>query len=1299
MADWRKIRPMVAREWLAFLPEDIYDLSDSSHVVRLMDALCGDSGVGYLRKRGILQRLQTSLHETRFGDLDELYSKALGLPRLKSEQYAMPDDGLVTWEQEEAMNLCDAAYRARIWAYVLSWQYGSTIRGLELAAQAGCGVPCQVIDLTKYNATRGIDGVDDNFVGAYWDSTESPSHVSGVYQNGYVIVMMDDGDISQEVSKSVFNVISRIHPQHVDVWLTNRRCVLETLGQHSKADVVVPCDVVGASSEWWNVKRTVTGRRDWDYESHPLSWVRPDVAVEAPRQALVYSQEERVDMTHLVRSTSASSEHEGVYGSAQTAIFPSLRNIPRDAVMRSSAAVSRTRSKWYSMGYVLDDSMVDWAYSLDLTGEMESMEQARYQRFWSSDEALSGGEWITFSLASQTPVNRLEFNLCRKPVSVIPWASQDVDAVWGDGSWSRMLDSDGHPVSFSVRQWGGSSVAGEMVSVSIPFSTTVVGAVTLAFERLDVPYLLDIGGAYERKTFPYSVDVANACLWLDVLSRDQFPDDGYSYRDPFGNLVESSIRVCSPDLINSGSGYWVSQPNVGEDAVEWVVFDVRDDGEPSRISHVDIECVYGGAHMVVYSSDDGESWVPYPGDFSLETGRIELEPRVTSFVMFELTSLAAIPYEVVADGIKVHTRRYPYDARKRASIVASTTRSLDRAQRLLTTPDESSAAWSDIYSQPQPTVELTNNFTSGGESLFWGEAYRNTNTTSVMSSLGYQNTAVERALVEPYALPIETSRYFPRFESGEPHEYDERDYERTMSIAYVVGISKVEFGRSDVVASFDGLEPFFVSLSGGANASYCDWDSYEHESRPRAGEVVSRFETVDLQTATTFSSIDFSVSQKGTRQEFEHPSDMSKEWGAAGSSEIEPSEFGLNGTTLLMTQGTGIESEVELVPAYSIAEASVQVFDDSGGRWTLEALDSFGENIFTVEYDIQSRRWTTVGTTFPVYPGNLWWDSNYAYRFRLDIDGPIVKGQSIFVPNVSLASLAALYGMSGEWDEKNPEPTDLSTVSDVRVIYYNGVSNVELPWDVTGDQEMWIRAQQDVPAGQSADGSRHTDIGEFIGAYYVYLCHSALDEHGQHSTRDVTGVTPPSHQWTDVFDENDAWGIEDVYADRQPDYDSDAASFDGDKLFAIDGFMPQFAASQGGFLDFRLTGFEASGLAGHDDYRYIFDYQGDDGLSVSLYFYKGQLTFKIVEPDGHVNSWVEEWSDGGNVIDSVVGGETHKMAVRWHARGTENVYIDGAIEPDDGSRRKIEVWLDSALVNLSPINNYYDEREYDEGQY
>ena len=114
VANWYRItRGMSSRSWLAVLPDEIYDKRQTSHIVRIMDALCGDSGVRGLRKRLMLKRLQTSLYETRYEDLDTVYSAIFALPRLDSEKYTHTSASLLTWAEQQEMDAKDAAYRRR----------------------------------------------------------------------------------------------------------------------------------------------------------------------------------------------------------------------------------------------------------------------------------------------------------------------------------------------------------------------------------------------------------------------------------------------------------------------------------------------------------------------------------------------------------------------------------------------------------------------------------------------------------------------------------------------------------------------------------------------------------------------------------------------------------------------------------------------------------------------------------------------------------------------------------------------------------------------------------------------------------------------------------------------------------------------------------------------------------------------------------------------------------------------------------------------------------------------------------
>lgn len=86
MGGVNKLRPTNRAEYLSGLPEEVYSKKRSSHMVRLLDALCGGAGVEAARNHLMLKRLQTSLDETHYNDLDEFYGRVLGFRRLEANR-------------------------------------------------------------------------------------------------------------------------------------------------------------------------------------------------------------------------------------------------------------------------------------------------------------------------------------------------------------------------------------------------------------------------------------------------------------------------------------------------------------------------------------------------------------------------------------------------------------------------------------------------------------------------------------------------------------------------------------------------------------------------------------------------------------------------------------------------------------------------------------------------------------------------------------------------------------------------------------------------------------------------------------------------------------------------------------------------------------------------------------------------------------------------------------------------------------------------------------------------------------
>jgi hypothetical protein len=154
---------------LVHFDENLYDLRDQSHLVRLMQALLGDAGAGQLRKRYSIARLQATLSGTNFYDLDGFYGALFSAQRKVDEQLPFdPMSGAATPDQWDDIATRDAKYRERIYALARSLPMAGTVTGLQQAAEALTGVDCDV-----YETWRLIDSGSILFAGRTFDEVET----------------------------------------------------------------------------------------------------------------------------------------------------------------------------------------------------------------------------------------------------------------------------------------------------------------------------------------------------------------------------------------------------------------------------------------------------------------------------------------------------------------------------------------------------------------------------------------------------------------------------------------------------------------------------------------------------------------------------------------------------------------------------------------------------------------------------------------------------------------------------------------------------------------------------------------------------------------------------------------------------------------------------------------------------------------------------------------------------------------------------------------------------------------------
>lgn len=1209
-----------------------------------------------------------------------MYSHLFNLPRLKSEEYEYDVSSLLTWQEQQEIQIKDAHYRGRIAKYMLSFQYGGTKKGIELAAEAALGIECSVIEGREYYQSMGVKNRSN--------TNQSIGATDLADYNEYTVVVLTDEELTTEQRYSVYLTTKRLRPVDSVLTVRTRADMAEKLVLTDKQDEYLEVNEVESSSDWWNVVKYVTGRPDWDYEKYGNQWVEPNVRREAPRQILVNSQEEQNDFTFLAKSAKASSEHVGFYGAKHSSLFVTLGEKDATALMEAKNALSTASSRKYTASFYGGESVIDWSYPTAYTPALQAFftEASRSSRFWSSDEKLPGGEpeWIEFELKKLVPINRIQMNVSRKPVRITPYLSSAKDEN-GNRVWVRVANNEGLELSYTMRTWGGASLAGEMNAVDFAFQTAEADAVRIEVERLDVPfYQTVIGGALEEVEFPFSVELANVSFMYEIKRADDFKRS--SYEDPFGNRVDTELRaMVAANAVDGQDGtYWVSQPNIGEDAVEYLILDVRKDGAPVRMNFIDVESVYDGCQLNVYSTEGDEPgyWRPYPQVYELKSGRIELPTRRASFVKLEFTRLCAAPYHVTMDGIKVQTRLYPWDIQEYFKKHSVSTYKITNAQQLLASPSDSDYRVENVYSdlgiadiyqgietEKKAPVESDENTMFLGM-LFTSDAYRSLQQSQIRSIYG-EDMAKEQSLIANMrkAVPVEEPYAKYRFYEEGEHKYELKEYERSFNLAYVVGVKSIKPGFSGHVLSVDSNETFMLAMADGRFLDSNNGWSLINEERLQVAtdEQLCSFESVDIQTLTQFKTFDFAVNQNPPREMFDHPSDMLSEWSGLKAT-VERTDFGVSGNVLqanLASSGkTGIVSENKLIRSKAVATAQVDMFALYDGEWIFECQDLYGENLFSMKYSVKRGKWNTLGAVFMPQPGGAWWNSDYSYRTRVPLTGMLAEGMAVFVPNIDFDAL-----------QQAGITTDV--FKDVRLVFFNGVEAREIDCDITDNMEIWFRVQQDLPSGVSADGSYHFDLRTFIGSYYFYF-------------GDKNETTNPKIDYRNVFTPKN-------YVATGAQAES-GMNFTESQQF-VDITEDYRLSSGAGFLSLEYTPETSlksvpAGTVGTAEVRFLLDYE-DDEKKVQLYTYEEQLTFVIVESDGFENAFVSKYDAAKPIF---TGGEKSYILIQWGERGSQPVYKNGAIDHNDKSRRKIEMYVDSATP-IECIPNVYDEQRYNNGTY
>lgn len=228
--------PKSTESRLLHFDEVAYKIDPTTVIYRLVDALCGDSGAGDLKKQAFLRRLAQALENVYFSDLDYIFGGMGFLSRAESESYPWdPANDMLTSEQWDEVRVKDAWYRARIREFFVAAGKGGTPEGIRHAVYAATSVDCDIHEVWRYM---------DNF------SIPDPIGRTPQSTRNEFVVVPHKKDIGPKQMRLLRQMLDRIAP--VDTVVT---VDVNGLAVHTPIQV----KTAAADSSYFEVQKEVTG--------------------------------------------------------------------------------------------------------------------------------------------------------------------------------------------------------------------------------------------------------------------------------------------------------------------------------------------------------------------------------------------------------------------------------------------------------------------------------------------------------------------------------------------------------------------------------------------------------------------------------------------------------------------------------------------------------------------------------------------------------------------------------------------------------------------------------------------------------------------------------------------------------------------------------------------------------------------------------------------------------------------------------------------------------------------------------
>lgn len=343
----------LVRERLSHMDPDIFDLSDSSHLMKLIKVLLGSAGGGGLRKQMSVMRLSNAFSGMHFLDLDRFYGSLFGIHRLQSElapnfafdPYTDATDG-DSWDDLRSR---DASYRDRLVKFAKAVYHGGSYTGLRsmvsalIAADcnlyeswewideqaAGIGVnSAQIYTYTNLAANETWSGMGSKSWGEWGGGATLFLGRTGQKNRAEVIIQPQRSLAPDEIHE-IMRVVNKFKPAGTQFTINASGLAVQN-GIQIRA--------VAADSEYWDVKATVIPNTALPFNPYPAQTspaVRPAFS-QYQGESWVYNADMSVVSSYtLSGETATSSSDDGlvVYtdGTSRTYVAPNAVMAPARA--------------------------------------------------------------------------------------------------------------------------------------------------------------------------------------------------------------------------------------------------------------------------------------------------------------------------------------------------------------------------------------------------------------------------------------------------------------------------------------------------------------------------------------------------------------------------------------------------------------------------------------------------------------------------------------------------------------------------------------------------------------------------------------------------------------------------------------------------------------------------------------------------------------------------------------------------------------------------------------------------------